>query len=147
MSSKYISSDKDKVIAVQEELIKNLQKQVADLEKALEKTTASDDTIKNLIHLADQIVLMGHSMAGIVTDQKSDLYLSVLGGLEKLGTKVDLMKARFFTEEEIEKERAELRNLSIVHELQNYPKRGRPPKKNPSKKRQNKLRKPIERSL
>ena len=32
-SSKYISSDKDKVIAVQEELIKNLQKQVGGLEK------------------------------------------------------------------------------------------------------------------
>jgi transcriptional regulator with XRE-family HTH domain len=32
-SSKYISSDKDKVIAVQEELIKNLQKQVGDLER------------------------------------------------------------------------------------------------------------------
>ena len=32
-SSRYISSDKDKVIAVQEELIKNLQKQVGDLER------------------------------------------------------------------------------------------------------------------
>ena len=32
-SSRYISSDKDKVIAVQEELIKNLQKQVGGLEK------------------------------------------------------------------------------------------------------------------
>ena len=32
-SSKYISSDKDKIIAVQGELINHLQKQVADLEK------------------------------------------------------------------------------------------------------------------
>ena len=32
-SSKYISSDKDKIIAVQEELIRHLQKQVSDLEK------------------------------------------------------------------------------------------------------------------
>ena len=32
-SSRYILSDKDKVIAVQEELIKNLQKQVGGLEK------------------------------------------------------------------------------------------------------------------
>ena len=32
-SSRYISSDKEKIIAVQEELIKNLQQQVADLKK------------------------------------------------------------------------------------------------------------------
>ena len=32
-NSRYISSDKDKIIAVQEELIKNLQKQVGDLER------------------------------------------------------------------------------------------------------------------
>ena len=32
-SSRHISSDKDKIIAVQEELIKNLQKQVGGLEK------------------------------------------------------------------------------------------------------------------
>ena len=32
-SSRYISSDKDKIIAVQEELIKNLQKQVGDFER------------------------------------------------------------------------------------------------------------------
>ena len=46
------------------------------------------------------------------------------------------MKARFFTEEEIEKEKAEMRNLTIVHELQRSPdyKRGRPPKKKTSKK-------------
>ena len=31
------------------------------------------------------------------------MYLAVKGGLGKLRTKVDLMKARFFTEEEIEK--------------------------------------------
>ena len=36
-SSKYISSDKDKVIAVQEELIKNLQKQVGGLEKQVKE--------------------------------------------------------------------------------------------------------------
>ena len=36
-SSKYISSDKDKVIAVQEELIKNLQKQVGGLEKEVKE--------------------------------------------------------------------------------------------------------------
>ena len=32
-SSRHISSDKDKIIAVQEELIKNLQKQAVDMEK------------------------------------------------------------------------------------------------------------------
>ena len=42
-SSKYISSDKDKVIAVQEVLIKNLQKQVGDLERQV-KT----DEVQNL---------------------------------------------------------------------------------------------------
>ena len=36
-SSRYISSDKDKVIAVQEELIKNLQKQVGGLEKQVKE--------------------------------------------------------------------------------------------------------------
>ena len=36
-SSKYISSDKDKVIAVQEVLIKNLQKQVGGLEKQVKE--------------------------------------------------------------------------------------------------------------
>jgi transcriptional regulator with XRE-family HTH domain len=36
-SSRYISSDKDKIIAVQEELIKNLQKQVGNLEKTVKK--------------------------------------------------------------------------------------------------------------
>ena len=36
-SSKYISSDKDKIIAVQEELIKNLQKQVGGLEKEVKE--------------------------------------------------------------------------------------------------------------
>ena len=36
-SSKYILSDKDKVIAVQEELIKNLQKQVGGLEKEVKE--------------------------------------------------------------------------------------------------------------
>ena len=36
-SSRYISSDKDKVIAVQEELIKNLQKQVGGLEKEVKE--------------------------------------------------------------------------------------------------------------
>ena len=36
-SSRYISSDKDKIIAVQEELIKNLQKQVGNLEKKVKK--------------------------------------------------------------------------------------------------------------
>ena len=36
-SSKSISSDKDKVIAVQEELIKNLQKQVGSLEKEVKE--------------------------------------------------------------------------------------------------------------
>ena len=61
------------------------------------------------------------------------MYLAKIGGMEKLRTKVELMKARFFTEEEIEKEKAEMRNLSIVHELQS-PKRGRPPKKKISKK-------------
>ena len=38
-SSKYISSDKDKVIAVQEELIEHLQKRVKELEEALGKKT------------------------------------------------------------------------------------------------------------
>ena len=46
-SSKYISSDKDKVIAVQGELIKYLQKQVSDLEKRVKdwedwKATSKD---------------------------------------------------------------------------------------------------------
>ena len=36
-SSKYISSDKDKIIAVQEELIEHLQKRVKELEEALGK--------------------------------------------------------------------------------------------------------------
>ena len=36
-SSRYISSDKDKVIAVQEVLIKNLQKQVGGLEKQVKE--------------------------------------------------------------------------------------------------------------
>ena len=36
-SSRYILSDKDKIIAVQEELIKNLQKQVGNLEKTVKK--------------------------------------------------------------------------------------------------------------
>ena len=36
-SSRYISSDKDKVIAVQEELIMNLQKQVGGLEKQVKE--------------------------------------------------------------------------------------------------------------
>ena len=36
-SSKYELSDKDKVIAVQEELIKNLQKQVGDLERQVKE--------------------------------------------------------------------------------------------------------------
>ena len=38
-SSKYISSDKDKIIAVQEELIEHLQKRVKELEEALGKKT------------------------------------------------------------------------------------------------------------
>ena len=130
-SSRYISSDKDKIIAVQEELIKNLEKQVADLEKALEKTTSLNDTIKDLIHLADQLTISGYGMSGIVRDKKDELYLAKIGGMEKLRTKVELMKARFFTEEEIRQCDVELRNVSIVHELQNYPKRGRPPKKKP----------------
>ena len=36
-SSRHISSDKDKIIAVQEELIKNLQKQVGGLEKQVKE--------------------------------------------------------------------------------------------------------------
>ena len=36
-SSKSIPSDKDKIIAVQEELIKNLQKQVGDLERQVKE--------------------------------------------------------------------------------------------------------------
>ena len=38
-SSKYISSDKDKIIAVQEELIEHLKKRVKELEEALGKKT------------------------------------------------------------------------------------------------------------
>ena len=49
-SSKYISSDKDKVIAVQEELIKNLQKQVGDLERQV-KT----DEVRNLKARVDML--------------------------------------------------------------------------------------------
>ena len=37
--SKYISSDKDKIIAVQEELIEHLKKRVKELEEALGKKT------------------------------------------------------------------------------------------------------------
>jgi len=49
-SSRYISSDKDKVIAVQEELIKNLQKQVGDLERQV-KT----DEVRNLKAQVDML--------------------------------------------------------------------------------------------
>ena len=49
-NSKYISSDKDKVIAVQEELIKNLQKQIADLERQV-KT----DEVRNLKAQVDML--------------------------------------------------------------------------------------------
>ena len=38
-SSKYISSDKDKIIAVQEKLIEHLQKRVKEVEEALGKKT------------------------------------------------------------------------------------------------------------
>ena len=38
-SSKYISSDKDKIIVVQEELIEHLKKRVKELEEALGKKT------------------------------------------------------------------------------------------------------------
>ena len=49
-SSKYVLSDKDKVIAVQEELIKNLQKQVGDLERQV-KT----DEVRNLKAQVDML--------------------------------------------------------------------------------------------
>jgi transcriptional regulator with XRE-family HTH domain len=44
-SSRHISSDKDKIIAVQEELIKNLQKQVGGLEKQVKELEDMATTI------------------------------------------------------------------------------------------------------
>ena len=49
-SSRHISSDKDKIIAVQEELIKNLQKQVGDLERQV-----TIDEVRNLKAQVDML--------------------------------------------------------------------------------------------
>ena len=49
-SSKYVLSDKDKVIAVQEELIKSLQKQVGDLERQV-----TIDEVRNLKAQVDML--------------------------------------------------------------------------------------------
>ena len=46
-SSKYTSSDKDKIIAVQEELIEHLQKRVKELEEALGEKATSEVYIGN----------------------------------------------------------------------------------------------------
>ena len=56
-SSRHISSDKDKIIAVQEELIKNLQKQVADLEKQfkLSHSPLYTDEVRNLKAQVDML--------------------------------------------------------------------------------------------
>ena len=132
-----MKNTKHTIIDVQKKYIANLEKQVADLEKTLENTITPDETTKKLFDLLDQLmfVAIGGSALCDPNDRKgNDLYEGVRKGIDKLNTKIDLIKARFFTEEEIEKEKAEMRNLSIVHELQNYPKRGRPPKKKPSKK-------------
>jgi hypothetical protein len=98
-----------KLIEIQEKMIKQL-------EEKLKKTSNSDETIKNLINLADQIQIMGNTGMGLCGDAKnSALYKSISRGMEKQSAEVDSMKARFFTEEE--KKKAELKNYDIVDSL------------------------------
>ena len=124
-----------KTIEVQDKLIKNLEKQVADWEKTLENTITPDETTKKLFNLLDQLmfVAIGGSALCKPNDRKgNDLYEGVRQGIDKLSTKIDLIKARFFTEEEIEK--AKMGNMSIAHSLTSIRKTGRPRKKKNSKK-------------
>ena len=112
-----------------------MQKQVADLEKTLENTIMPDETTKKMFDLLDQLmfVAIGGSALCDPNDRKgNDLYEGIRQGIDKLSTKIDLIKARFFTEEEIEK--AKMENMSIAHSLTSIRKAGRPRKKKTSKK-------------
>ena len=125
-----MKNTKHTIIDVQKKYIANLEKQVADLEKTLENTITPDETTKKLFNLLDQLmfVAIGGSALCDPNDRKgNDLYEGVRQGMDKLSTKIDLIKARFFTEEEIYNQTME--NMSIAHSLTSIRKAGRPRKK------------------
>ena len=128
-SSRYISSDKDKIIAVQEELVKNLQKRVKELEEALGKKTTPDEVINRLFDLIDQSGSYGAFGLGMGSyDENDENQKWIFSEMERLDAEMKTIRSMFFSEEEIQdSQNANMKRVQLLPPKS--PKRGRPLKK------------------
>ena len=138
--SKSVSVDKNKIIAVQEELIKTLQKQGTSqshyiqalfkkLEEALKEKTTPDEAIKKLFDLIDQSSSYSAFATGRAGfDEKDEDQQWIQTEIGRLDAEMNTIRSMFFSEEEIQdRQNANMERVQFLPPKS--PKRGRPRKK------------------